>query len=50
MYNFVAQAQVSAKPLQWHYTLAIMKVDLIHKPVVAMWCRMRYVDHTKIKH
>jgi hypothetical protein len=28
---FVAQAQVSAKPLWWHNTLALMKMDLIHK-------------------
>ena len=29
---FETQAQVSAKPLWWHDTLALMKVDLIHKP------------------
>ena len=29
---FGTHAQVSTKPLQWHNTLAVMKVDLIHKP------------------
>jgi hypothetical protein len=28
---FGTQVQVSAKPLRWHDTLALMKVDLIHK-------------------
>ena len=28
---FKTQAQVSAKSLQWHDSLAFMKVDLIHK-------------------
>ena len=29
---FEIQAQVSAKSLRWHDSLALMKVDLIHKP------------------
>ena len=29
---FETQAQVSAKQLRWHDTLALMNVDLIHKP------------------
>ena len=29
---FDIQAQVSAKSLWWHDSLALMKVDLIHKP------------------
>ena len=28
---FGTQVQVSAKPFKWHDTLALMKVDLIHK-------------------
>jgi hypothetical protein len=28
---FGTHAQVSAKPLRWHNTLALMKVDFIHK-------------------
>jgi hypothetical protein len=28
---FGTQMQVSAKPLRWHDTLALIKVDLIHK-------------------
>jgi hypothetical protein len=30
---FRTHAQISAKPLWWHNTLALMKVDLIHKAV-----------------
>jgi hypothetical protein len=29
--HFGTHAQVNAKPLRWHNTLAIMEVDLIHK-------------------
>ena len=29
---FGIQAQVRAKPLRWHDNLALMKVNLIHKP------------------
>ena len=29
---FETQTQVSAKPLRWHDTLALMKIDVIHKP------------------
>jgi hypothetical protein len=29
---FETQAQMNAKQLQWHNTLALMNVDLIHKP------------------
>ena len=29
---FEIKAQLSAKSLQWHDILALMKVDLIHKP------------------
>jgi hypothetical protein len=29
---FETQAQVSAKQLRWHDTLALMNVELIHKP------------------
>ena len=29
---FETQAQMSAKQLRWHDTLALMNVDLIHKP------------------
>jgi hypothetical protein len=28
---FGTQVQVSAKPFRWHDTLALMKVDFIHK-------------------
>jgi hypothetical protein len=28
---FGAHAQISAKPLRWHDTSVLMKVDLIHK-------------------
>jgi hypothetical protein len=28
---FGTHAQMSAKPFRWHDTLALMKVDLIHK-------------------
>ena len=29
---FEIQAQMSAKSLRWHDSLALIKVDLIHKP------------------
>ena len=46
---FGIHAQMSAKPLRWHDTLALMKVDLIHKAVHDNMVRDALSEHEEVQ-